>query len=51
MTFQQQEPSASTGFCRSLPEPQTTGVRLKLDPDAPWKPLPKPAPEPQRKAH
>jgi hypothetical protein len=49
MTFQQQEPYSNTGFCRSVPAPQQVGVRLKLDASAPWKPLPKPAPEPPLK--
>jgi hypothetical protein len=51
MGFEQQERTGSSGFCRSVPEPQQVGVRLKLDPNAPWKPLPRPAPEPQPKRH
>jgi hypothetical protein len=51
MTFQQQEPYSNTGFCRSVPAPQQVGVRLKLDPNAPWKGAPKPASDPQPKRH
>jgi hypothetical protein len=51
MAFEQQERSGSSGFCRSVPQPQQVGVRLKLDPDGPWKPPQKAPPQSQHKAH
>jgi hypothetical protein len=45
MPFEQQEPAANSGFTRSLPQQQQSGVRLDPNAKKPQKPWAKRPPE------